>query len=97
LPAAVDRDILIACGPRPIPPEDQRLKDEHKPGGVIAQNLHSKYTPQVFAPAPKGPADINESEVHAESWYLDINKRELRWESYVKAGYYVSIMNKHRR
>lgn len=28
--------------------------------------------------------------VRAESWYLDINKRELRWESYVKAGYYVS-------
>lgn len=27
--------------------------------------------------------------VHAQSWHLDIDKNELRWESYVKAGYYV--------
>ncbi|KAF8895977.1 GHMP kinase [Infundibulicybe gibba] len=29
-----------------------------------------------------------EEEVHIEGWHLDINTQELRWESYVKAGYY---------
>ncbi|KAF9553974.1 galactokinase gal [Agrocybe pediades] len=99
LPAAVDRDILIACAPRSVAPEEHQAHlDEHKPGGVIAQNLHPKYTPQIFAPAPKAkvPAtdEIKECDVHAESWYLDINKRELRWESYVKAGYY-GVLNHH--
>lgn len=43
--------------------------------------------------APPVPSQQEEHEaasaVHAESWYLDINKKELRWESYVKAGYFV--------
>lgn len=31
-----------------------------------------------------------DEEVHVEEWHMDIDKKELRWESYVKAGYYVS-------
>ena len=32
----------------------------------------------------------SERDVHVESiWHMDIDTRELRWESYVKAGYYV--------
>jgi hypothetical protein len=27
----------------------------------------------------------------AGEWHLDIDKKELRWESYVKAGYYVGF------
>jgi hypothetical protein len=35
-------------------------------------------------------SQIADEEVHAEEWDLDINTKELRWESYVKAGYFVS-------
>jgi hypothetical protein len=28
-------------------------------------------------------------------WHLDIDKKELRWESYVKAGYYVGALIAH--
>lgn len=68
---------------------------------VNAQNLYEKYTPTSFVPirrkslvtalekaAASGPTD---EEVHVEEWHMDIDKKELRWESYVKAGYYVSI------
>ncbi|KAH8112723.1 galactokinase gal [Phellopilus nigrolimitatus] len=68
LPAAVERDVLMAVGPT----------EEDQPGRVTAQNLDSKYTRQTFAPA-KAPG---------KNWALDIDKRQLRWESYVKAGYY---------
>ncbi|KAH9921194.1 Galactokinase [Epithele typhae] len=91
-PAAVERDILIACGPSvssASPPEPS------SPGSVNAHNLDAKYAPQAFAPMLKnaGPTDVEKADadatVHAESaWHLDINTRELRWESYVKAGYY---------
>lgn len=63
---------------------------EHSPGSVIAENTHSKYTRQVFAPAVKEPQEVSDKAAHVESWHLDINPKELRWESYVKAGYYVS-------
>ncbi|EIW84610.1 galactokinase gal [Coniophora puteana RWD-64-598 SS2] len=43
-------------------------------GDVVAENLYPKYTRQGFAPV--------------RQWHLDINRSELRWESYVKAGYY---------
>jgi hypothetical protein len=46
--------------------------------------LHDKYQPQKCAPSKGGNA------LNAEGWHLDINTKELRWESYVKAGYYVS-------
>lgn len=87
-PAAVEQDILIACGPSDANP------DAH-PGSVAAHNLDPRYGPQSFAPMLKSapiPSAEEQQEaagaVRAESWYLDINKRELRWESYVKAGYY---------
>ncbi|KAH8113709.1 galactokinase gal [Phellopilus nigrolimitatus] len=41
LPAAVERDVLMAVGPT----------EEDQPGRVTAQNLDSKYTRQTFAPA----------------------------------------------
>ncbi|KAF9446160.1 galactokinase gal [Macrolepiota fuliginosa MF-IS2] len=71
LPTAVERDILIACAPRP----------GDSPGSVVAENLNAKYSKQDFAPTTI-------SDGKAEGWHLDIDKKELRWESYVKAGYY---------
>lgn len=81
LPAAIERDILIACAP-------QTTSLSH--GAVNAQNLYQKYTPRSFAPIRKKSVsdDPSEAQVHLEEWDLDINKKELRWESYVKAGYY---------
>jgi hypothetical protein len=66
----------------------------HSPGSVVAENLDAKYKPQVFAPAPK-PLDVGEDVVRVQGWGLDINTKELRWESYVKAGYYVRIRLLH--
>jgi hypothetical protein len=44
----------------------------------------------VFAPALKAkPVNIDD-EVHVEGWHLDI-PQQLRWENYVKAGYYVRV------
>ena len=94
-PAAIERDILIACGPS----KAAAAPEVSAPGGVNAHNLDPKYKPQAFVPMLKsaGPTAAEEADaaatVHAESaWYLDIDKRELRWESYVKAGYYVSVL-----
>ncbi|KAI5119637.1 hypothetical protein M0805_008999 [Coniferiporia weirii] len=53
-------------------------RDEGDPGRVTAQNLDSKYTRQTFAP----------KKTSGKHWSLDIDKTQLRWESYVKAGYY---------
>ncbi|KAJ2917351.1 hypothetical protein MD484_g3076, partial [Candolleomyces efflorescens] len=98
LPAAVEPDILIACGPssHPHPPQ--------APGTVVADNLHQKYSRQVFTPSAtstklgssKAAVDVAADEdAHAEEWNLDINTKELRWESYVKAGYYVESFCPH--
>ncbi|XP_006459627.1 hypothetical protein AGABI2DRAFT_65690 [Agaricus bisporus var. bisporus H97] len=76
LPAAIEQDILIACAPRQ--PSDNSQEIHERPGSVVADNLNSKYTRQVFAPSQRAP----------EGWHLEINTNELRWESYVKAGYY---------
>ncbi|KAF7337055.1 Galactokinase gal [Mycena venus] len=93
LPAAIERDILIACAPRDVPASSPTAETHHAPGSVIAENLHPKYTRQVFAPAPKAkPADVDD-EVHIEGWHLDI-PQELRWENYVKAGYY-GVLEEH--
>ncbi|KAJ7157613.1 Galactokinase [Mycena crocata] len=87
LPAAIERDILIACAPREVPAISPTEEPHYAPGSVIAENLHPKYTRQVFAPEPKPkPVNIDE-EVHVEGWHLDIPK-QLRWENYIKAGYY---------
>ncbi|RPD72427.1 Galactokinase [Lentinus tigrinus ALCF2SS1-7] len=91
-PAAIERDIIIACGPSTSAPAGS--------GGVQAANLDPKYKPQTFVPMLKtgGPTATEEADaantVHAEaSWELDIDTRELRWESYVKAGYY-GVLNR---
>jgi hypothetical protein len=34
----------------------------------------------------------SDSQVHAEQWHLGIDTSQLRWESYVKAGYYVCLL-----
>jgi len=81
LPTAIERDILIACAPG----DAASSLPHHSPGSVIADNMHAKYTRQIFAPSQL--SDGNNS--HAEAWRLDIDTKELRWESYVKAGYYV--------
>jgi hypothetical protein len=91
LPAAIERDILIACGPRSA--SDVNSEYLHAPGSVVAENLHSKYTRQIFAPEVRYPEEVGERQAHGERWYLDINTKELRWESYVKAGYYVRVLN----
>ncbi|KAJ3977599.1 Galactokinase [Lentinula raphanica] len=87
LPAAIERDILIAIGRRP------NALAEDAPGSVVAENMQKKYTRQVFAPAPRRRASVSEDEVRLEEWQLDINTKELRWESYVKAGYYGVLIN----
>ncbi|KIJ98167.1 hypothetical protein K443DRAFT_680961 [Laccaria amethystina LaAM-08-1] len=86
LPTAIERDILIACAPR----DAASSLPHHSPGSVIADNMHTKYTRQIFAPSQL--SDGNAS--HAEAWRLDIDTKELRWESYVKAGYY-GVLNHH--
>ncbi|TFY56944.1 hypothetical protein EVJ58_g7322 [Rhodofomes roseus] len=85
LPAAVEQDILFACGP----------SSQASAGSVAAHNLNPKFAPQNFTPMLKSapiPSATEQKEaekaVNAESWDLDINTKELRWESYVKAGYY---------
>lgn len=85
-PAAVEQDVLIACGRRPA-------ADQPAQGHVHAQNLSDKYTPQEFAPMlrtalRKEAVESEREHVHVKEWHLDIDPRELRWESYVKAGYY---------
>ncbi|KAJ7195614.1 Galactokinase [Mycena pura] len=92
LPAAIEQDILIACAPRDVPAISPTDETHHAPGSVIAENLQSKYTRQVFAPAPKRRSS-SEEEVHVEGWHLDIPK-ELRWENYVKAGYH-GVLDEH--
>jgi hypothetical protein len=92
-PAAIERDILIACAPRdlhPRPEPSNPLEVHHAPGNVVVENLHPKYGRQHFAPSaiPKD-LGVSDDEVHVESWHLDIDTKQLRWESYVKAGYYV--------
>lgn len=89
-PAAVEQDVLIACG--------KRLDSSEANGYVQAENEDPRYTPQSFAPMLKPKADqaaaraqqeqSAEDHVHASTWHLDIDPRQLRWESYVKAGYY---------
>ncbi|KAJ7253427.1 Galactokinase [Mycena rebaudengoi] len=88
LPAAIERDILIACAPREVPSVPSTTETHHAPGSVVVDNLHPNYSRQIFAPAPKPKSSDTDEEVHVEGWHLDINTQQLRWESYVKAGYY---------
>ncbi|KAG7089208.1 hypothetical protein E1B28_010910 [Marasmius oreades] len=86
LPAAIEQDILIACAPRSTLVSSQG--GSHEPGHVTAENSQMKYAPQTFAPSQKRRGSVTEGQINIEEWHLDINKKELRWESYVKAGYY---------
>ncbi|KAH9949915.1 galactokinase gal [Amylocystis lapponica] len=90
-PAAVERDIMIACGP------SSSDGSSTSPGAVTAENLDPRYTRQSFAPTLNTSVLPSEQEVagagRAESWHIDIDKRQLRWESYVKAGYY-GVLNR---
>lgn len=56
---------------------------DSEPGLINLQNLNPKYTPQQFTA---------KRDVTTGKWSLDIDKTQLRWESYVKAGYYVRTM-----
>ncbi|KAG1870749.1 ribosomal protein S5 domain 2-type protein [Suillus subalutaceus] len=89
LPAAIEHDILIACAPRPASTVAAH-PDGHAPGSVVAENLHTRYTRQVFMPTRRHTLgdDVPLDAVRVAPWHLDIDKSELRWESYVKAGYY---------
>ena len=75
-PAAVEHDILIALAPRP-------LNDNP---GVVAANIEPKYTEQTFTPS-RVISSVDAPD--QDAWLIDINSKELRWDSYVKAGYYV--------
>ena len=79
-PAAIERDILIAFAPRP--PGDEP--------GVVVANTESKYTKQAFTPS-RITTSIDARD--QDAWVIDINTKELRWDSYVKAGYYVRSQN----
>ena len=62
-----------------------------------AQNLDPRFPSQSFSPLPTPSVDSevagNEVGVRGGGeWHLDIDTKELRWESYVKAGYYVSTV-----
>ncbi|KZT02253.1 Galactokinase [Laetiporus sulphureus 93-53] len=98
LPAAIEHDILIACGPSRT--TTTLSSSNSPPGAVSAQNLDQRYVPQSFTPmlrhAPL-PTEAEQREaagaVRAQEWFLEIDKKELRWESYVKAGYY-GVLNR---
>ena len=86
-PAAIERDILLACAPCD--------SHGHQQGAVRVQNLEHRFPPQSFSPlyTPSVDSEVVENEAGvrgAGGWHLDIDKKELHWESYVKAGYYVS-------
>ncbi|TRM64531.1 GHMP kinase [Schizophyllum amplum] len=85
-PMAVEADILIACAP------SKATSEPTQPGHVVAQNLAKKYGPQVFTPLSSPSKEAAEDPVRV--WQLDIDKKELRWESYVKAGYY-GVLNEY--
>ena len=78
-PAAVERDILIALAPR-------SLGDEP---GVVVANAESKYAEQTFTPF-RITASVDAGD--QDAWVIDISTKELRWDSYVKAGYYVRLL-----
>ncbi|KAL1671048.1 GHMP kinase [Schizophyllum commune] len=87
-PMAVESDILIACAP------SKAGSVQLEPGHVVAQNLAKKYGPQAFAPLLQSDK-LAASEDAVRAWKLDIDTKELHWESYVKAGYYVRVLNEY--
>ena len=90
LPVAIERDVLIACAARP-PNANAHLQEI--PGRVVLENLCTRYTRQEFSPVIKGMASSREkSDLRQKTdghWHLDIDKRHLQWDSYVKSAYHV--------
>ena len=69
---------MIACAPREGSSE------------IRVQNLDEEmYTSQSFVATR---VDSVKREPGGDVWELNIDKGQLRWESYVKAGYYVRVM-----
>ena len=61
-----------------------------------AQNLDDRFPPRTFSPvrSPSAGSGVLEHEARVGDvgeWHLDIDRKEHRWESYVKAGYYVGV------
>ncbi|KAG8730181.1 galactokinase [Ceratobasidium sp. 423] len=99
-PAAVERDILIACGPR---------GDTTTNSTIHAQNIDGRYNDEAFkaervpVKSRGGPGKramgqtVEAMEENRRSqpteWHLGIDTSSLRWESYIKAGYY-GVLNK---
>ena len=46
------------------------------------------FAPMLRAGVRREALASGQEHVHVKEWHLDIDPRELRWESYVKAGYY---------
>ncbi|KAI0729537.1 hypothetical protein BC629DRAFT_1447148 [Irpex lacteus] len=88
-PMAVEQDVLIACGTR-IAGGGKEVRY----GVVKARNLAPKYGPQEFVPTLifnlclVSTVIDDPSASHDVQWHIDIDTSQLRWENYVKAGYY---------
>ncbi|KAJ7832193.1 ribosomal protein S5 domain 2-type protein [Mycena leptocephala] len=74
LPAAIERDILIACAPRECPRALRRRRTPRS-GKRYRRESQPKIYPSGVRPAPKAKP-------------VNIDDEQLRWENYVKAGYY---------
>lgn len=105
LPAAIEPDVLIACGSSTsttsTPPGEEAT---HPCGRVRVENLNDKYPRAEFLPTQRPPASRDDrrgrgagGEGEADDmWDLRIEKKaELGWESYVKAGYHVRSGSSH--
>ncbi|KZS92424.1 Galactokinase [Sistotremastrum niveocremeum HHB9708] len=81
LPAAIERDILIAVAPSGTSDSADATKSS---GPIQAQNLDERFQPHEFT-----------AERHDETseWHLPIDKTKLAWGSYVKAGYF-GVLNR---
>ncbi|KAJ7054482.1 hypothetical protein C8F01DRAFT_1324025 [Mycena amicta] len=91
LPAAIERDILIACAPREIVPNSPTEEAHHAPGSVVAENLHPKYTRPSFRSETQRLARRMMYTLRAGIW---IFLKSLDGRTYVKAGYY-GVLNEH--
>jgi len=85
LPVAIERDVLIACAAQ------RRGNALREPvGRVFLENLCANFPGCEFSPML---VSSEEGEQSRRVWRLDIDTSRLRWDSYVKAAYYVSAHN----
>jgi hypothetical protein len=88
LPVAIERDVLIACAPR-RGSANEELREP--PGYVLLENLCADFPRYEFSPTVVSSEESGElGQSNAKTWHLDIDTSHLRWDSYVKAAYYVS-------